>query len=72
MCWGYESQTDFRRSCEELEGIKAPKNYWFTYKNVPKGSYEAFVELFRAPKAALAGSYTAKFRVFPEIGDPND
>lgn len=73
LCWGWDSEEgSFRSSCEELEGELAPKTYWFTYSDVGSGHYEAFAQVFRAPRALVAGTATTKFRVLPEIGDPND
>ena len=70
MCWGFfreDSVIYARKSCEQLNGIYSAKVHWFTYKDLPKGEYNAWVQVYRVPYR-MAGEAKAMFRVLPSLG----
>ena len=63
MCWGFTApgaRIEFRGSCQQLNGIYSPSVFWFEYKDLSAGEYQAFAELYRVPQR-LAGNATANF-----------
>ena len=67
FCVGYRysdepDELTLRRSCQQLNGIYSPKVFWFEYKGLSAGEYQAFVEIVRVP-SRLAGTAKANFTI---------
>ena len=52
----------YRRSCQQLNGIYAPSVLYHEYKNLAPGKYEAFASLYRVPNY-LAGEDKQSFQI---------
>lgn len=72
-CWGWRLEegegTDdyikqYRSSCQQLNGIYAPRVFYFTYRNLSPGKYIAFAEVYRVPNR-IAGTITIPFQIIP-------
>ena len=62
LCFGYDSGSNLRRSCQTLEGQHSPRFFQQDYRNLFAGSYIASAQLYRVPNR-LAGESLAPFTV---------
>lgn len=63
-CYGWENQTTEKRrtSCQQLNGIYAPRIFQQEYRDLDPGVYTGFIQLYRAPNY-LADTATQEFIV---------
>ena len=71
FCAGYisnDAAVSFRESCQQLNGIYAPRIFYLEYPNLGRGSYQGFVRVFRVPNR-LAREVVQEFKLLSPDGD---